>query len=98
MAEEEFEQERGVVGDLASMEIASTTASVPAAKGRSGEDVLALLQRIRQEDPEEPLWTGVRDMTAQSDGVLVAFAEPEEPMLRAVDDVEVACNLFDAVR
>ena len=98
MAEEEFEQERGLVGDLAAMEVASTTASVPAAKGRSGEDVLALLKRIRQEDPEEPLWTGVRDMTAQSDGVLVAFAEPEEPMLRRVDDVEVACNLFDAVR
>jgi peptide/nickel transport system ATP-binding protein len=98
MAEEDYEHERAMVGDLASMEVASTTASVPAARGHSGEDVLGLLKRIREDDPEEPLWTGVRDMTAQGDRVEVTFADPRDPMLQAADDVEVACHLFDAAR
>jgi peptide/nickel transport system ATP-binding protein len=75
--------------------VPSTTAIVPAARGRSGEDVLALLKTMREADPDEPLWRGVESMVAEGDRIRVAFREPKEPMLGRVGGVEVACHLYD---
>ena len=92
--EEEYERERELVGDLDAMEVPSPHAVMPAAKGRRAEAVLALLERIRNAEPAEPLWKGVSDMTTEGDHVRVEFHEPTVPLLKPVDDVEVSCHLF----
>jgi oligopeptide/dipeptide ABC transporter ATP-binding protein len=92
--EEEYERERELVGDLEAMDVPSPHAVVPAAKGRRAEAVLALLERIRDADPDEPLWRGVSDMATEGDHVRVEFHEPRVPLLQPVDDVEVSCHLF----
>ena len=66
-----------------------------AEKSRSGSDLLQVLESAREEDPEEPFWSGVERMTADRTGIDVAWHEPREPRLRAVDEVEVACHLYD---
>jgi peptide/nickel transport system ATP-binding protein len=98
ISESRFEQERGIVGDLEAMETPSARATVPAGKGRRSEAVLHLLEQMREEDPDEPLWRGVMAMTAEEGHVSVRFHEPEEPRLQPVGDVEVACHLFPRER
>jgi len=93
--EERFEQERRIVGDLEAMEVPSSTATVPAGKGRRAQDVLDLLEQMRADDPDEPLWRGVGSTTADDDHVTVHFHEPEEPHLGRVGEIEVACHLYD---
>jgi peptide/nickel transport system ATP-binding protein len=96
MPEEDYERERELVGNLESMEVASPRATVPTAKGQRPEAVLSLLQRMRDEDPAEPLWRGVADMSLESDHVRVEFNEPEDPHLGPTGDVDVdvACHLY----
>ncbi|HTG46141.1 MAG TPA: ABC transporter ATP-binding protein [Actinomycetota bacterium] len=95
MAEADYEHERATVGDLARIEAATTAATVPAGRGRTGEDVLELLATIRDADAAEPFWSGVREMTANGDHVDVTFTDGEDPSLRAAGDVEVACHLYE---
>jgi peptide/nickel transport system ATP-binding protein len=90
-----FEAESSLVGDLTGLGEPSTTAAVPAPRGASPEDVRSFLERIRAEDPDEPLWSGVDDLRALGDHVAVDFHEPLEPLLRRVDEVDVACHLHD---
>jgi peptide/nickel transport system ATP-binding protein len=96
ISETQFEQEREIVGNLEAMEVPSADAKVPAGKGRRSEAVLHLLERMREEDPNEPLWRGVDSMTAEDGHVAVRFHEPEEPRLQPVDEAEVACHLYTA--
>ena len=61
--------------------------------GSSGE-VRDLLDRIRAEDPEEPLWRGVAAIEPEHTGVSVHFEPAESPALRRAGGVEVACVLY----
>jgi peptide/nickel transport system ATP-binding protein len=63
-------------------------------RGR-GEDLLAVLEKIRQEDPDEPFWSGVKSMTADEKNVEVEWWEPVEPRLLPSGDVHVECHLYD---
>ncbi|MDQ4007434.1 MAG: ABC transporter ATP-binding protein [Actinomycetota bacterium] len=92
--ESDYEQERSIVGDLDALDAPEHHATVPAGSGRSGEDVAAMLERIRTEDPEEPLWKGVREMRAGDHGADVDFYDGEDPALRRAGGVEVACHLY----
>jgi oligopeptide/dipeptide ABC transporter ATP-binding protein len=92
--ESTYEQEREAVGDLAALDTPGHQAVLPAAKGRAGDDVQKVLDRIRNEDPDEPLWTGVKDSRTVGNGVEVDFHEGEDPRLRAAGGVDVACHLY----
>jgi oligopeptide/dipeptide ABC transporter ATP-binding protein len=89
-----YEQEREAVGDLAELDVPGHHAVVPAARGRAGGDVQKMLDRIRSEDPDEPLWTGVKEYRAVDHGVEVDLHEGEDPGLRPAGGAEVACHLY----
>jgi oligopeptide/dipeptide ABC transporter ATP-binding protein len=92
--ESDYEQERSAVGELASLDEPRHHATLPAGKGRAGGDVEQMLDRIRDEDPDEPLWKGVRERRTVDHGVEVDFYDGEDPGLRPAGGVDVACHLY----
>jgi oligopeptide/dipeptide ABC transporter ATP-binding protein len=95
MAEDEFESERELVGNLEELEVATTTARVPAGRHHSGDEVLDHLRRVRDADPSEPLWRGVRTERAEAEHAVVDFHDPIEPHLLRKGEAEVSCHLYD---
>ena len=93
--EAEFEAERGIVGDLDSLDQPSSSARLEAGSGHSGRELLELLTRIRVADPQEPFWRGVREMTPDDRGVTVRFHDGIDPGLVPDGRQEVACLLYD---
>ncbi len=86
-----YDEERAVVGDLAHLDTAAVNATI----GQGGsEQVRALLDRIRAEDPDEPLWRGVEAIEPEGSGVAVRFRSAGDPALRRAGGVEVACVLY----
>jgi oligopeptide/dipeptide ABC transporter ATP-binding protein len=91
----DFERERAVVGDLERLETPSTTAEVPVGGSHSPEELTALLDTIREADPQEPMWKGVEDVQTASGAVTVAFRDDYvDPPLYDSDGVKVACLLY----
>ena len=88
MAEEQYEAEQALVGDLGVLDEPSTRARV---RG----DALGLLETMRDDSPEEPFWSGVRRVAAEDGRAAVELHEPIEPRLLPVDDVRVECHLYD---
>ena len=95
MGAEEYEAERAVVGNLDVVETEASRISVPTGGGASGNDLLAVLERVRADDPEEPFWTGVRRLSAAPNYVELEWFEPVEPRLLPSGPVEVECHLYD---
>jgi len=93
MKPEEYEAERATVGEFEALDRDVQTVRIPT-RGR-GEDLLAVLEKIRQEDPDEPFWSGVKSMTADEKNVEVEWWEPVEPRLLPSGDVHVECHLYD---
>jgi oligopeptide/dipeptide ABC transporter ATP-binding protein len=86
-----YDEEQAVVGDLAHLDKPSVEATI----GQGGSDrVRALLERIRSEDPDEPLWRGVESIEPQGSGVAVRFKPADPPALRRAGGVDVACVLY----
>jgi oligopeptide/dipeptide ABC transporter ATP-binding protein len=92
--EEDYERERAVVGDLDKLEQPVHNGVVAAGSGHTGEDVARMLDRIRAEDPDEPLWKGVRELRTVDHGVEVDFYDGEDPRLRPAAGVQTACHLY----
>jgi oligopeptide/dipeptide ABC transporter ATP-binding protein len=88
---EEYEAEKGIIGDLDHLDVAATTATVGAA---TPVEVRALFDRVRAEAPDEPLWAGVDSITDQGRGVQVDFHPGVDPALRRAGGVDVACVLY----
>jgi peptide/nickel transport system ATP-binding protein len=88
---EAYDDEKAVIGDLDSLSDASTTGRVGA---RGAGEVRALLDRIKAEKPDEPLWKGVRDIEDAGNGVEVHFVPADAPALRRAGGVDVACILY----
>lgn len=88
VAAEQYAAESKLVG-------AVTADGVSAGSSAPGE-VLQVLAGERSERPEEPLWTGVRDMAVAGRGVRIDFETPIEPHLQPVADaaVSVSCHLY----
>jgi hypothetical protein len=63
--------------------------------GRAGE-LLELLQQERDAHRDEPLWSGVRSMSADNGAVRVEFAHRVVPRLLPVagSEVSVSCHLY----
>jgi peptide/nickel transport system ATP-binding protein len=93
--DDEFDRERRTVGDLAALDEPSLTATVPVGSGHPAQDVVDLLERIRADDPHEPTWTGIRDITPAAGGVRVEFRDDcVDPSLFDVGGgQQVACLL-----
>jgi peptide/nickel transport system ATP-binding protein len=91
----DYERERSVVGDLDELETPSVSAELKAGHGHNGADITAMLERIRAENPAEPLWRGVAEIRPASNAVAVDF-RPDyvDPPLYDIDDVKVACLLY----
>ena len=88
---ETYERERALVGDFAHLDTPSTTARIGSGPP---DEVRALLERIREENPDEPLWKGIADINDDGNGVVVRFHEGEDPALRPAGGAEVACVLY----
>jgi len=95
MSEDEYEVEQAVFGDLARLDTSSTSFRLDARGGRSSAEIAALLERIREDDPEEPFWRGVRRISANDGYVDVELNAPYAPRLLPVGGVQVECNLYD---
>jgi len=88
---DEYEAETGVVGSLDQLDVAETTVTF----GKGGATaVREVLDRVRAEAPDEPLWRGVDAITDHGAGVQVDFHPGVDPALRRAGGVEVACVLY----
>ena len=94
LPEPEYERERELFGNLDELDRLSTEAVVPAADGRAGE-VAALLERMREESPEEPFWRGVAEVATRDGAVVVRFHEGLVPRDLPVGGARVQCHLYD---
>ena len=93
--DDEFERGRRVVGSLSALDEPATTATVPAGAGHSGTDVVQFLDRIKAEDPNEPTWSGVTDVTDSGSAATVQLrTDAIDPPLYEVGDQRVACLLY----
>ena len=94
-AEEEYEAERAHFSDVSTLDSAGTRARLRAGRGSDGAALREFLTTIRDEDPSEPFWTGVKRVTTESDAVDIEWHEPLEPTTTEVGDVLVECHLYD---
>jgi hypothetical protein len=91
--EEVYAAERPLVGDLDKLDIGDD-ALVPAGPGKDAGDLLAMLEKVKADSVDEPLWKGVREMTAETHGVRVTFYEGTDPPLYETDGARAACLLY----
>lgn len=86
-----YAEERALVGDLDHLDTPARSATL--GKGGTAAEVRQLLDGIRHERADEPLWHGVDEITESGEGLTVTFHQGVDPGLRPVDGVEVACIL-----
>jgi peptide/nickel transport system ATP-binding protein len=90
----EYAAERDLVGDLDQLDVPSTDVRLTPGTG-SGEDLKALLERIRDDDPAEPFWKGVAAIDVAGEAVHIRFRAPHDPALLPTGGGQVACHLYD---
>ena len=61
---ERYEAEQAMMGDLRELDEPASHVRLHAGAGRTGAEVVALLESIRDESPDARFWTGVRRITA----------------------------------
>jgi oligopeptide/dipeptide ABC transporter ATP-binding protein len=89
---ETYTRERDLVGDLSDLDRPDPRPRVGA---RGAGEVRALLDRVRGENPDEPLWGGVESIEDDPKGVRVTFRPGVDPALRRAGNVDVACVLYE---
>jgi oligopeptide/dipeptide ABC transporter ATP-binding protein len=92
--EEVYATERPLVGDLDKLNTGDHEAIVPTGSGKDPGDLLKLLEQIRDDEPDEPMWKGVKAMTAETHGVRVSFEPGIDPPLYETDGAKAACLLY----
>jgi oligopeptide/dipeptide ABC transporter ATP-binding protein len=95
LEEEEFEAERAVIGDLGSLDEPGTEARVAAAGGYDGADVREIIDRLREDAPEDQFWRGVREVETGATEVAIRFREPLVPRPVQAGEAQVLCHLHD---
>jgi peptide/nickel transport system ATP-binding protein len=90
------EEEQAVVGDLGVLQRPTPEVRLAAPRGRQPEEIVALLERIRAEDPEEPFWRGIERLESDAVCVKLDFHMPKEPRLERVGEVDVSCHLYES--
>jgi peptide/nickel transport system ATP-binding protein len=86
--------ERALVGSLDALDVPSQVATVHAGSGHTGEDLANLLKTVRDDEPDEPMWRGVDDITVDGPVATVRYHEGVDPQLQPVGGVQVACHLY----
>ena len=94
-AEEVFEREQAVLGDLTVLDAPAFRASIPAGRGHDGDAVNELLEKVRDDDPAEPLWRGVERIDVRGSAAEVVFRSGVDPALVTSGEAQVACHLYD---
>jgi peptide/nickel transport system ATP-binding protein len=89
------EEEEALFGDLEALSAPATSVRLAPPRGRTVEEMLGVLQRIRDEEPDEPFWKGVRRLETVDGRIELDFHDPHDPVLGLSGDVEVACHLFN---
>jgi oligopeptide/dipeptide ABC transporter ATP-binding protein len=92
--EDTYLAERATVGNLGDLDAPAHHVRLLPGRGRRTADVTALTDRLRERDPDEPLWRGVRTLEPDDGGVTVDFHHGEDPRLRQSGGVDVACHLY----
>jgi peptide/nickel transport system ATP-binding protein len=95
LAEEEYERERELIGDLDALDEPSLEATLPVAGGRDPAVATELLDSIRADARDDPFWRGVAEVASDEDGARVRFNEPIVPRPVDTDGVRVECHLHD---
>ena len=90
---ETYNAERPLVGDLDKLEL-SHESFIPTGSGKDPAELLGMLERIRDAEPDEPLWKGVNEMRAESGGVRVRFQDGIDPELYDTGGARAACLLY----
>jgi peptide/nickel transport system ATP-binding protein len=93
--EVEYEAERAIVGDLSVLAAAETSVRLKSTEKGGGAALGRLLETIRADDPDNPFWTGVRQIVAAENHVDLEMFEPRAPRLLGVGPTRVECHLFD---
>jgi peptide/nickel transport system ATP-binding protein len=88
------EDEQALFGDLGALDQPSPEVRLRASGGHGAEEMLALLERVRAEAPDEPFWRGVRRLEAVDGQLELDFHEPQTPQLVSAGGVDVECHLF----
>jgi peptide/nickel transport system ATP-binding protein len=88
---EEFERDRRIVGRVSEDGQAIVVA---AAKGRSVEDLAALLGRVRSALPEAAFWSGVGRVVQESHDVRLPLHRRYVPDFHSLGDVDVRCHHY----
>ena len=55
-----------------------------------------IVDRLREDAPDDPFWKGVRDVETDGTEVIVHFHEPLEPREVEAGEARVLCHLHDA--
>jgi oligopeptide/dipeptide ABC transporter ATP-binding protein len=87
----DYDAERALVGDLEHLDRPEKHARLG---GGDPQATLRLLEQVRAENAEEPMWHGVRSMEVDGRHVTVDFEEGVDPALRRAGGVDVACVLY----
>jgi peptide/nickel transport system ATP-binding protein len=93
---EGVDEEQALFGDLGVLDAPSSEVRFQPPRGRRPEEIVAMLERIRSEDPAEPFWRGVERLESSDTHVRVDFRLPQDPRLEQVGEVDVACHLYPA--
>ena len=92
--EQTYANERPLVGELERMDTGDHEAFVPTGSGKDPGELLKMLEKIRTEEPDEPMWKGVKAMTVETNGVNVSFEPGIDPPLYDTDGARAACLLY----
>jgi peptide/nickel transport system ATP-binding protein len=95
LPEERFEAERAQIGDLDELDEPSFDAVLPAAPEHDASEAMAVLEAMRADAPEDPLWKGISGVELADRGAAVSFRPGAEPRPLEVDGVHVECHLHD---
>jgi peptide/nickel transport system ATP-binding protein len=95
LPEEQYEAERELIGDLNELDAPSLDAVLPAARGKTAEEAMSVLEAMRAGAPDDPIWKGVAETELDQSGARVRFNEALNPRHLDVGGVEVECHLHD---
>jgi peptide/nickel transport system ATP-binding protein len=94
-AQERYEAEQAVMGDLTALDEPATRVRLKAGNGRTGAEMAALLGEVRRDAPDERFWTGVKRIAADGDHLDIEWFEPVVPRPLDAGSTTVECHLYD---
>jgi len=89
-----YEAEQAVMGDLSLLDEPASRMRLKAGEGKTGADVVALLDEVRADDPGHRFWTGVKRISADGAHVDIEWFDPIAPRPVEQDTTTVECHLF----